>query len=70
MENRIMMEINFKLNYPSPMVFLDHLNETYQLPKKQYFLCLYILELGLLDPKHSLITPSKLAMAAIYLSNK
>ncbi|XP_023015526.2 G2/mitotic-specific cyclin-B-like [Leptinotarsa decemlineata] len=68
MERELLRTVDFSLGRPSPLIFLRRYNRIAQTRKEHHFLGMYLLELGLMDPKMSPVKPSLQAAAACCLS--
>ncbi|XP_023015537.2 G2/mitotic-specific cyclin-B1-like [Leptinotarsa decemlineata] len=68
MERQLLRAVDFSLGRPPPLIFLRRYNRIAQTRKEHHFLGMYLLELGLMEPKMSSVKPSLQAAAACCLS--
>jgi cyclin B len=70
MEGKILSCLHFQLTVTSSLRFLERYSKLINMDQKYYNLCRYMLELCLVEYKMLRHTPSLLASAAIYISNR
>ena len=66
MENQILDMANFNITFPTSLKFLEIFKNKLNLDEKNYFRCLYFIEVSLIDYKSSSINPSLLAANSLY----
>jgi hypothetical protein len=67
MEGRILKVFDFNLVFPTALSYLDRLVVDYKLTEKENFMCQYLLELTLLEPRFSSVPAHKLAVASVFM---
>ena len=66
MENQILDIANFNITFPTSFKFLEIFKNKLDLDEKNYYRCLYFIEVSLIDYKSSSINPSLLAANSLF----
>ena len=66
MENQILDMANFNITFPTSFKFLEIFKNKLDLDDKNYYRCLYFIEVSLIDYKSSSINPSLLAANSLF----
>ena len=66
MENQILDMANFNITFPTSFKFLEIFKNKLNLDDKNYYRCLYFIEVSLIDYKSSSINPSLLAANSLF----
>lgn len=68
MENQILDMANFNITFPTSFKFLEIFKNKLNLDDKNYYRCLYFIEVSLIDYKSSSINPSLLAANSLFFN--